>query len=387
MGALVSMKRWIAAILACALLPALAACSVQTGPALPGKLQQVSIGVAAPLTGADAVYGQGMKNAVQMAIEEVNSSDDARRAGIAFVLSAEDDKSDPKEAVVVANSLVADTKVAAVVGHYNAACSITASAIYNRAGMAMVSVSSIPALTAQGFQAVDRIVPRDDAQGTAAADLLKDKLGITRVATVDDSSIYGEGLTKAFRARFEETSGTVVAAEKIQTKQTDFKALVAKLRSVNPQAIYFGGSQAEGALLSTQAKEAGLKVPLVGGDRLHSDGYIKDVGGAEAEGDVSTGLGLPVDQQPGGAAFIEAYWAKYDKAPQAFDSYAYDAAKMIMTAALQVGSGDREKLASTVRSMSYSGVTGQTAFDANGDTTNQAIASYRVQGGMWVQIR
>jgi branched-chain amino acid transport system substrate-binding protein len=380
------MKRWISVVASVALAGALAGCSTQTastGGTAPAKV--VAVGFAAPLTGDNAVYGQGMQKAVQMAIDEVNASSEAQRAGIAFRINAQDDQGDPKQAVNVANVLVSDPRVAAVVGHFNSGCSIPASTVYNQAHLAMVSVSSNPKLTAQGFGVVNRIVPKDDAQGSFAASLVKG-LGFDSVALVDDSTPYGEGLAKEFRSQFEKDGGRIVTAEKIQSKETDFKALVTKLKSYAPDAIYYGGAHTEGALISKQAKESGLAAPMVGGDMLYTAEFIKIAGAAPAEGDICTILGQPIEQQPGGAKFIKAYTSKYGHGPEAYDSYAYDSAKLIMAAVLKADSTDRATVAAAVRNITWSGVTGTTSFDANGDTTNRAISAYKVTGCAWKQL-
>jgi branched-chain amino acid transport system substrate-binding protein len=249
----------------------------------------------------------------------------------------------------------------------------------------MVSVSSNPVLTAQGFAVVNRIVPKDDAQGSFAADLVLGN-NYKNVVVIDDSTPYGEGLVKEFKAQFESKGGKVLSAEKIQAKETDFKALVTKIKALKPDAIYYGGAHTEGALITKQAKDAGLTAPTVGGDMLYTQEFIKIAGAKAADGSICTILGLPIEQQPGGAAFIAAYKAKYDKGPEAYDSYAYDSAKVIMAAVLKAKSTDRKTIAEAIRSLKYDGVTGTTAFDSNGDTTNKAISSYVVANGEWAQV-
>jgi len=348
-------------------------------------LTTVKIGFAAPLTGDNAIYGEGMKRAVEMAIAEVNESGEAAEAGYEFVLAAQDDQADPKQAVNVANLLVGDPEVVGVVGHFNSGCSIPASPVYEAAGMAMVSVSSNPQLTAQGFSTVNRIVAKDDAQGGAAATLVYETLGLKNVVVIDDSTPYGEGLASEFVAQFEALGGTVLATDKIQAKEVDFSALITKFKSVNPDAIYYGGAHTEGALISKQASEAGLDVPVIGGDMLFSADYISIAGAENAEGDICTSLGLPLEQQPRGVEFMEAYEARYGQAPEAYDSYAYDSAWIIIQAILQVGT-DRTAVAEEIRSMTYDGVTGIADFDENGDTKNAAISAYRVVDGAWEQL-
>ncbi len=265
----------------------------------------VKIGLAVPLTGDNALYGQGMKRAVQLAIDEANVSDEVKSAGYGFELHAEDDMGDPKQAVNVANLLASDSKVAGVVGHFNSGCSIPASPVYNESKLAMVSVSSNPALTAQGLPNVDRVVAKDDAQGAAAGELVAGKLGIKKVAVVDDSTPYGQGLAAQFISAYENAGGQVVAEEHINAGENDFGALSNRIKAKGPDAIYYAGALTQGALLSKQSKEAGLKVPLIGGDMLYSDEFIKVAGAANAEGDIATSLGLPLDQQPKGKEFSD----------------------------------------------------------------------------------
>lgn len=367
---------------------ALGGCAKEDTPEPSGGAQAatVKIGFAAPLTGDNALYGQGMQRAVQMAIEEANATEEAKDAGFTFVIASQDDQGDPKQAVNVANLLVSDTGVVAVAGHFNSGCSIPASPIYNTADMAMVSVSTNPQLTAQGFDIVNRIVARDDAQGAFAAELVYDTLGLTTVAVLDDSTPYGAGLASEFAKVFAEKGGTIVLSEKVQAKEVDFKALATRLKSAAPQAIYYGGAHTEGALISKQAKESDLKVPVIGGDMLFSAEYVEIARAENAEGDLCTSLGLPLDQQPKGTEFKAAYNKKFGVDPEAYDSYAYDSAWVIIRGVLAAGSTDRGEVAKAIRAISYDGVTGTTAFDENGDTTNQAISAYKVTGGQWKQL-
>ena len=346
----------------------------------------VKIGFAAPLTGDNAIYGQGMKRAVELAIEEANASDAVKAAGYTFSLRAEDDMGDPKQAVNVANLLASDNGVAGVVGHFNSGCSIPASPVYNGVKLAMVSVSSNPALTAQGLPNVDRVVAKDDAQGAAAGELVAGKLGMKSVAVIDDSTPYGQGLAEQFVKAFTAKGGTVVIKESVQANEVDLNALVTRTKDKKPQAIYYAGGLNQGGLLSKQSKEAGLNVPLIGGDMIYSADYVKIAGKDNAEGDIATSLGLPLEQQPKGTEFLAKYKAKFNEDPQAYDSYAYDAAWMIMNAVVKAGP-TRAAVMDAVRSGSLDGVTGQISFDANGDNKQQIISEYKVTGGEWKQLQ
>lgn len=383
-------RRVLSALLAASLLAAFAApgCAAKQDTGATDspetEVTQVKIGFAAPLTGDNAVYGQGMKRAVELAFKEANSDEDIKAEGYEFVLRAEDDQGDPKQAVNVANALAGDPDVVGVIGHFNSGCSIPASTVYEKADLTMISVSSNPELTAKGYKVVNRIVAKDDAQGKYAANLLIGKKGIRKVVVIDDSTQYGQGLAAEFVKVFKEQGGTVLASEQIQPKEVDFSAVVTKARELAPDAVYYAGAYTEGALISKQMKEVGLKVPLVGGDLIFSQDFISIAGPANAEGDIATILGLPLEQQPRGEDFKAAYEAEYGEAPQAYDSYAYDQAWIFVRAVLEAGP-DRAALVDAVRAGSYDGVTGVTEFDANGDTKNQVISWYSVVNGEWKQ--
>lgn len=355
-------------------------------PAAADAVKAVKIGFAAPLTGDNAIYGQGMKRAVELAIAEANDSAEVKAAGYTFAIRAEDDMGDPKQAVNVANLLASDREVSGVVGHFNSGCSIPASPVYNTSDVAMVSVSSNPALTAQGLPNVDRVVAKDDAQGAAAGELVAGTLGLKSVVVIDDSTPYGQGLATQFTEAFKAKGGTIVAAEHVQAADVDFNALVSRVKSKKPQAIYWAGALNQGGLLSKQSKEAGLAVPLIGGDMIYSADFVKIAGADNAEGDIATSLGLPLDQQPKGKEFAEKYKAKYSEDPQAYDSYAYDAAWLIINAVVQAGP-ERAAVMNAVRAGTLDGVTGTVSFDENGDNKQQVISQYKVTGGEWKQLR
>src|ERR1700733_8237730 len=110
--------------------------------------KKVRIAVALPLTGDIAALGQGIKRACVLALEEANRQH--RYPGFKLEVESYEDRSDPKEAVYVANRIVSDPNVVAVIGHFNSGCSIPASQVYARAHLAMISpAASNPKLTQQ----------------------------------------------------------------------------------------------------------------------------------------------------------------------------------------------------------------------------------------------
>ncbi len=361
-----------------------------------GDSVTVKIGVSSPFTGDVAALGLGIKNGATLAIEEANADPELAELGVSIEGMFVDDAADPKTGVQAARQMVSDQSLVGVVAHLNSGVSIPASEIYNQAGIVQVSPASTnPALTQQGFANVFRVCTIDTVQGSFAGDFAIDTLGAKTVAVIDDSTQYGAGLADEFAKQFEARGGTVVAREKIQVKDQDFKALVTKINGLGPDMIYFGGMYTEAALISKQAKEAGLKVPVMGGDGLYTQQFVDIAGAANAEGDFATSVGLPLSLQPKGQEFSSAFEGMFpDQAIEAYDTYAYDATMVIVEAIKKVAAdlgaealttaAGKEAIVAAVAETSYAGVTGEVAFDENGDTTNKAITAYTVKGGAWV---
>ncbi|MCL2025046.1 MAG: branched-chain amino acid ABC transporter substrate-binding protein [Coriobacteriia bacterium] len=346
-----------------------------------GDETRVVIGFAGPLTGDNALYGTSMLDAVHIAIDELNASSEARQKGIVFSVRAEDDAGDPKQAVNVANTLVADQNVIAVVGHFNSGASIPASAVYEEYDLSMVTVSTNPQLTDSGLSVVNRITARDDSQGPFAAEIA-DEEGFERVAVLDDSTPYGQGLAAEFVKAFEELGGEIVSEDQIQPKTVDFSALVTRIGATSPDAVYYAGAHTEGALFAKQLREAGVDIPVIGGEMIFTSDYIT-LGGSGTEGDIATALGLPIEQQERGLEFLEKYRERYNREPEAYDTYAFDSAMLIGQAVFEAPELTRVAVGQAIRNITHNGVTGTISFDSRGDNTQQIISAYIVLDGAW----
>lgn len=353
-----------------------------------------TIGIGAPLTQGVVAIGQGIKRGTELAVEQMNQREDVKKLGITFKTTEGDDQGDPKTGVTAANTFASDRSVIGVVGHYNSGVTIPASKIYQDNRIVMVSPGATsPTVTAQGYDVVFRTCATDDLQGPYAAQQ-SIKLGYKTVVVVDDSTAYGEGLAKAFMQEFTKLGGTVLWQTKTQATDTDFNALVTKAKSYNPSIVYYAGLYNAGALLSKQMKNAGLNVPVVGGDGLYDTEYL-NLAGKQAEGDLTTCVGLPASMLPAADKFEKDYKAKFPgEEIGGFDAYAYDAAMAIMEAAVKTAQKDgankltspqgREDLIKATAAVSFDGVTGPISFDSKGDTKNKVVTLYKVVDGKWV---
>ena len=350
----------------------------------------VRVAVAAPLTGDVGTEGQGIKRAVELAVDEANASG---KYPFKIEVRAFDDRADPKEAVNVANLIVSDSRIIGVVGHYTSGCAIPAAQVYARAGMPMISPGATePKLTLQqlepswtGPRCIFRVVETDDVQGPFAAEFALKKLKLRKFAVIHDKTPYGQGLAEEFKKSLEKQGGTAVSFDGIAIGDKDFKALLTRIREAGPQGIYFGGLYPECGLLLKQSHELGMHVPFVGGDGANSPGLF-DVAGKDAEDSYFTITGVPVDFLPTAKSFLDKFHQKYPGVPiKPFDHFGYEAAGVLLDALAQSGP-DRAKLIQTLHSIKHQGVLGTTAFDEKGDTLSKVITMEKVEGGKFVPV-
>lgn len=354
------------------------------------KESVVKIAVAVPLTGDMGTEGQGLRRAVEMAVEEANA---AKRFPYKLVAAPYDDRADPKEAVNVANLIISDPRVVAVVGHYNSGCAIPAAKVYARAPVAMISPAATnPEVTAQqdskdwaGPRMVFRVVPTDDVQGSYAAIFAYTKLGKRRMTLLHDKTPYGQGLAEQFKKTFVAQGGKIVSEDGISVGDKDFKALLTKIKADEgkSQGIYFGGLYTEAGLLLKQMRELGLDDPFVfiSGDGAKTSG-IFDVAGDSADGAYLSIVGVPVEELPSAAEFMANYkkrWTGSGEELKPFDHFGYEAAQVIFAAMERAGSPDRVKVIEELRKTNYTGVLGTTTFDEKGDTLNKIVTMTRAR--------
>lgn len=361
------------------------------------KEKTFRIALAVPLTGDIAAMGQGMKRGAELAVAKINAEGIFKHK---IELRAFDDRADPKEAVNVANQIVSDPNIVAVIGHLNSGCSIPAAQVYAKKNLLMITPAATnPKLTLQQLEPswkwernVFRVTTTDDVQGEFAADFLRTKLKLRTVAIIHDKTPYGQGLAEEFKKGFEKKGGIVHSFDGISLGEKDFKALLTKIKQSKPEALYFGGIYNEGGLIVKQARELGLKSLFVSGDALQTPEFFK-VAGAAAEGSYITNVGVPPERIASAKIFIEVFHKNYPGVDiQPYDHYTYEATKIallaLQKAGIQEGSDrvDKRKMLAFMRTLKYEGVLGRTEFDEKGDTKNKAITVYLVKNGKFVAI-
>ena len=345
--------------------------------------ETILIGLAGPLTGPSARIGKDLENGAQLAIADANAQKPTLKGKpVTFKLLSEDDQSDPRTAVAVAQRLV-DEGVAGVVGHWNTGTSIPAARIYHDAGIAQVApVATGHGYTQQGFDTSFRVMGHDDDGGHYAGDYAVKVLKAKRIAVIDDRTAFGQGLADEFIKSLAAQGLQPVAREYVDDKTVDFSAVLTTVRSKNADLIFFGGVDSQAAPLARRIKQLGMNTQLMGAGGFVSQTFLT-LAQKEGEGVVALEPGLPLEQMPGGKAFEQAYRDRYKTHIELHAPFAYDATRVLIAAIEQAGSADPADYLPKLRAIHYQGVTGTIAFDAQGNLQQPSFTLYRVVDGKW----
>src|SRR6476620_6688818 len=287
----------------------------------------VKIGHVAPMSGAQAHYGKDNENGVRMAIDDLNAQGvTIGGKKIKFEIQAEDDAADPKQGTAAAQKLC-DSKVAGVVGHLNSGTTIPASKVYNDCGIPHITgAATNPNLTKPGYKTTYRIIANDNALGAGLALYAADSLKLKKVAVIDDRTAYGQGVAEVFKKTALSKKVQVVAHEYTTDKATDVMAIVTSIKSKAPDAIFYGGMDAQAGPMLRQMDQLGLsKVKYFGGDGICTAEIIKIASGAKSlENVICAEGGASLAKMPGGTAWKAKYDAKYPGQFQIYSPFTYD---------------------------------------------------------------
>jgi branched-chain amino acid transport system substrate-binding protein len=355
-------------------------------PAKAAETQTVKLGLAAPMTGAQAQYGKDFESGVQLAIDDFNATKPTIDGkATTFVLEALDDQADPKTGTVVAQKLV-DDGIKGMLGHFNSGVTIPASAIYSRAGIPQISTATAPAYTRQGFKTTFRMMTSDTQQGGVMGKYVVGTLHAKRIAIIDDRTAYGQGLAEQFEAAVKASGGTIIVHEFTSDKAVDFRAILTDVKSQNPDFIYYAGADAQSAPLVKQARGLAIKATFASGEMSKTEDFIK-IAGPSAEGVIVSLAGLPLDKMPGGAGFSNRYKAKFGSEPTTYAPYTYDGAMAMMQAMQKANSSDPAKYLPVLAKTDMKGVTSDHfAYDQYGDLRDAIITVYQCENGKWVPL-
>ena len=370
-------------------LTAAAALAAACGMAAAQQVQVVKIGHAGPVSGGIAHIGKDTENGVRLAVEDLNAQGLVIGGKkIKFELAAEDDAGDPRQATAVAQKLC-DQNVAGLVGHLQSGTSIPAASVYSKCDLPNISASaSNPDLTKPGYKTTFRLIANDNALGAALAVFAADSLKLKNVAVIDDRTAYGQGVANVFKATAKQKGMNVVAEEFTNDKATDFMAILTSIKNKKPDAIFYGGLDAQAGPMLRQLVQLGLgNVKFFGGDALCTEKLPELAGKSPALLNVTCATGgASVDKMQGGAEWKKRYDDKFPGQFQIYSPYAYDAAMVLADAMKRANSVDPRVYAPFIGKTQFKGVTANIAFTPKGELTTPAVTLYTYKNNARVTL-
>ncbi len=338
---------------------------------------EIKVGLMCPLTGKWASEGQDMKNVVSMMVDEINAKGGIK--GDTIKLIVEDDAGDPRSAALAAQKL-ASAEVVAVIGTYGSAVTEASQNILNESEVVQIATGATSVrLTEKGYKNFFRTCPRDDAQGIAAANTIM-KNGYKSVALLHDNSSYAKGFAEEIKAILDDKGVKIVFYDALSPGERDYNAILTKLRSANPEAVFFTGYYPEAGMLLRQKSEMGWDVPFLGGDASNHQDLVKIAGNKAATSYTFISPPLPQDLDSKEAAkFLADYKAKYNAIPLSVYSILAGDAFKALAAAFEAGHKTPEAIMNFLPTLKgVPGFSGEVGFNEKGDRVGEFYRTYVV---------
>ena len=375
-----SVKRQILKlVLVCCLL--LAAC----GPAKPKG--EVTVYVAAPLSGFMANGGQTVLGGAKLMAEQLNEA--GGLLGYQVTVIGVDDEADSDVAVAVAEQIKEAVergdRVIGVIGHYNSGQTLAAMEIYKGLPLVIITpTSSEVSITQRGYRNFFRVNANDITQARVDAEFLVNTVGARRVAVVYNDDPYGQGLGALIAEELRDLGAEVPLELQVAVEQSIFTEEVERIAEASPDAIFYGGYEIEAPFLRAELVEAGLTVPFLASDGAFLSATIDDADGT-AEGIYVSAFA------PSPTAVVDKQWVKeYQEVdyrnPDTYSINGYSAMQVLAEGIKKAKSFDASKVAQAIRQLDFDALMGHISYDQDGDLKEQSIYIFQVRDGAFVQI-
>lgn len=333
-----------------------------------------SIAYAGTINGNNAALGQNILSGVKVAVQRHNDNNPNCQVKLAEF----ETEGVPDKAPGIATQLANTADVIGAIGLPFSGESKAAGNIFNDAGLVQVTPSATgPGLSENGWKTFFRGLGNDNTQGPAAAKFMTDELKAEKVCVIEDDSEYGIGLANAVKA---ELGDKATCQDKVKTKQTDFSAVVNKVKAENPQALFYSGYYQEAAPFAQQLADAGVEAKFVGPDGVKDDEFVKGAGDAAAAAYFTCPC-VPADQFK---EFTDAYKALSGRDPGTYSPEGYDIATILLKG-IDAGKTDRAGMLDFVKNYEGQGLTKKFKWDETGELAETTVWTYKVENGKIVR--
>jgi branched-chain amino acid transport system substrate-binding protein len=343
--------------------------------------EKVKVGFIGPLTGGTSSNGIGGRNSADLAVRLRNANPNSKYE---YELEVLDDECKPDKGVQAATKLGADKAVIAAATHYCSAVAIATVDTYHKFGLPVIVWGAVlPDITyGNNYKEIHRVNGTMINQNETAATFMTG-LGYKTWAIIHDTTDYGKGHNKYFSEYLTKDGGKILGTFGVTADQQDFTAELTKIKSLDPDVIYFGGLTPIGVRIRAQMDKLGLTSQFEGTSGIVSEAFIQGTGPL-AEGVIAFREGAYPEKLPGGKYFLEQYAKqKYADGPEAYGAFAFAAMNLILDTIEKTGP-DRKKVRKVLDKVkNHDSIIGEISFDSHGQNTVALISKYVVQDGKW----
>lgn len=338
----------------------------------------IKIGVQAPITGKYANEGQSIDNGVKLIVEQINAKGGLLGKQLSVVSC--DDEGKAQKAAICARKLV-NEGVLAVIGSYTSGATEAAQTTYYRNKTLQTSDGTSDSLTKHKYWTFFRNSFQNSAQADFTAKYLVKEKGYKKIVVLSDYSSYAVGLADSAAKAIKAEGGNLIYQGKIKSGTQNFTAVLTKIKSMKPDAIYFSGYYTDGGLIRAQQQQLGIKADFIGGDSNDNPDFIK-LAGKSAEGTLLVNFPTP-DFLPYDTAkkFLKSYKDKYGKpVSSVWAIMNVDGLRAIAHAVEQTKSLDAKTIANYLHTLKdFPGITGPVSFREDGERINTKFNVYEIQ--------
>lgn len=359
----------------------LAACERRGGPTAADGGGPIRVGVYMDLSGQTSAFGSSSVEGLRMATDEINASGGVLGRQVELVI--EDDQGRPEQAATVVTKLINQDKVVALIGEVASSNSLAAAPIAQRAKIPMITPSSTNPKVTQVGDYIFRVCFIDPFQGEVMARFATSQFDAKRAAIlVDTNSDYSRGLQQYFEAAFTGAGGEIVAQQSYTQTDRDFTGQLTTIRAAKPDVLYVPGYYAQAGVIVRQARQLGMKLPILGGDGWDAP-QLWELGGEALDGSYISNHYSVDDPSPRIQKFVAAYRSKHaGTVPDAMAVLAYDAMTVLADAMKRAGTTESEKLRDAIAATSnFPGVSGVISLDAERNAVKPAVVLELKNGG------
>lgn len=338
----------------------------------------IRIGEVSTLTGAEATFGVSTHRGIELAINEINAEGGIK--GKKLTLITLDDQGKPEEAATAVTRLITQENVTAIIGEVASSRSLAMAPIAQSHKVPMITPSSTnPKVTQQGDY-IFRVCFIDPFQGAVMAKFATEHLKATEASILRDvKSDYSVGLADFFVKEFESFGGKILADLSYSAGDIDFKSQLTKIRAEmresggKSQVIFIPGYYTEVGLIARQARELGIKVPLLGGDGWDSP-KLKEIGGKSLNSSYFSNHYSHQNKAPNVVNFIEKFQKVYNEVPDGLAAMGYDAVKVLADAMKRAETLESQKIRDAIASTKdFQGVTDKITIDKDRNAVKSAV--------------